>query len=170
MFEKLKDIERRYEALEKKLGDPSVVSNRGEYQRCAKEHADLRELVETFREYERAKAQLEECQRILRENDEELKEIAREELPLLREKVSDLEGRLKILLIPRDPNDEKNVILEIRAGTGGDEAGLFAADLYRMYARYAESMNWKVDVLSSSAAGGMGGFKEIILLVEGKGA
>jgi len=170
MFKKLKDIESRYETLEKKLGDPSVVSNRGEYQKCAKEHADLRELVETFREYERVNAQLEECQRILRENDEELKEIAKEELPQLRERISILEERLKILLIPRDPNDDKNVILEIRAGTGGDEAGLFAADLYRMYARYAEDANWKVDILSSSAAGGMGGFKEIVLLIEGKGA
>jgi peptide chain release factor 1 len=170
MFKKLKDIENRYEELERKLGDPSVVSNRAEFQRCAKEHADLRDLVETFREYEGVKAQFEECQRILRENDEELKEIAREELPQLREKVSVLEERLKILMIPRDPNDEKNVILEIRAGTGGDEAGLFAADLYRMYARYAESANWKVDVLSSSSAGGMGGFKEVILLIEGKGA
>jgi peptide chain release factor 1 len=170
MFKKLKDIENRYEELERKLGDPSVVSNRAEFQRCAKEHADLRDLVETFREYEGVKAQFEECQRILRENDEELKEIAREELPQLMEKVSVLEERLKILMIPRDPNDEKNVILEIRAGTGGDEAGLFAADLYRMYARYAESANWKVDVLSSSSAGGMGGFKEVILLIEGKGA
>ncbi len=170
MFKKLKDIESRYETLEKKLGDPSVVSNRSEYQRCAKEHADLRELVDTFREYERVNAQLEECQRILRENDEELKEIAKEELPQLRERISILEERLQILLIPRDPNDDKNVILEIRAGTGGDEAGLFAADLYRMYARYAEGANWKVDILSSSAAGGMGGFKEIILLIEGKGA
>jgi len=170
MFKKLKDIENRYETLEKKLGDPSVVSNRGEFQKCAKEHADLRELVETFREYEKVKDQLEECQRILRENDEELKEIAKEELPQLRERISALEGRLKILMIPRDPNDDKNVILEIRAGTGGDEAGLFAADLYRMYARYAEGANWKVDILSSSAAGGMGGFKEIILLIEGKGA
>jgi len=170
MFKKLKDIENRYETLEKKLGDPSVVSNRGEYQKCAKEHADLRELVETFREYEKVKDQIEECQRILRENDEELKEIAKEELPQLRERISILEERLQILLIPRDPNDDKNVILEIRAGTGGDEAGLFAADLYRMYARYAEGTNWKVDILSSSPAGGMGGFKEIILLIEGRGA
>ena len=170
MFKKLKDIENRYETLEKKLGDPSVVSNRGEYQKCAKEHADLRELVETFREYEKVKDQIEECQRILRDNDEELKEIAKEELPQLRERISILEERLQILLIPRDPNDDKNVILEIRAGTGGDEAGLFAADLYRMYARYAEGTNWKVDILSSSPAGGMGGFKEIILLIEGKGA
>jgi len=170
MFKKLKDTENRYEELERKLGDPAVVSNRAEFQRCAKEHADLRELVETFREYEGEKAQLEECQRILRENDEELKEIARDELPQLREKIAALEGRLKILMIPRDPNDEKNVILEIRAGTGGDEAALFAADLCRMYARYAESANWKVDILSSSSAGGMGGFKEVILLIEGKGA
>jgi len=170
MFKKLKDFENRYETLEKKLGDPSVVSNRVEFQKCAKEHADLRELVETYREYERVKEQIEECQRILRDNDEELKEIAREEFPQLKERVAALEGRLKILMIPRDPNDDKNVILEIRAGTGGDEAALFAADLYRMYARYAESANWKVDILSSSAASGMGGFKEIILLIEGKGA
>ncbi len=170
MFKKLKDFENRYETLEKKLGDPSVVSNRVEFQKCAKEHADLRELVETYREYERVNEQLEECQRILRDNDEELKEIAREEFPQLKERVAALEGRLKILMIPRDPNDDKNVILEIRAGTGGDEAALFAADLYRMYARYAESANWKVDILSSSAASGMGGFKEIILLIEGKGA
>jgi peptide chain release factor 1 len=170
MFKKLKDTENRYEELERKLGDPAVVSNRAEFQRCAKEHADLRELVETFRKYVGEKAQLEECQRILRENDEELKEIARDELPQLREKIAALEGRLKILMIPRDPNDEKNVILEIRAGTGGDEAALFAADLCRMYARYAESANWKVDILSSSSAGGMGGFKEVILLIEGKGA
>lgn len=170
MFKKLKDFENRYETLEKKLGDPSVVSNRVEFQKCAKEHADLRELVETYREYERVKDELEECQRILRDNDEELKEIAREEFPQLKERVAALEGRLKILMIPRDPNDDKNVILEIRAGTGGDEAALFAADLYRMYARFAESANWKVDILSSSAASGMGGFKEIILLIEGKGA
>ncbi|HOX94193.1 MAG TPA: peptide chain release factor 1 [Syntrophales bacterium] len=170
MFNKLKDIENRYETLEKKLGDPSVVSNRVEYQKYAKEHADLRELVETYREYEKVKDQIEEYQKILRDNDEELKEIAREELPQLKERASALEGRLKILMIPRDPNDDKNVILEIRAGTGGDEAALFAADLYRMYARYAENANWKVDILSSSAASGMGGFKEIILLIEGKGA
>ena len=170
MFKKIKDIEKKYVELEQRLSDPAVVANRGEFQKLAKEHADIRELVETFREYEKVSLQVEEHQKILRESDEELKEIAKEEMPQLRERLAVLEERLKVLLLPKDPNDEKNVILEIRAGTGGDEAGLFAADLYRMYARYAEASNWKVDVMSSSPAGGMGGFKEVILLIEGKGA
>jgi peptide chain release factor 1 len=106
----------------------------------------------------------------LKENDEELKEIVREEMPLLKEQLEELDGRLKVLLLPRDPNDDKNVLLEIRAGTGGDEAGLFAADLYRMYGRYAERNGWKMEVISNSPAGGVGGFKEIIAIIEGRGA
>ncbi len=170
MFKKLKDIERRYEELEKKLSDPDVVGNRGEYQKAAKEHADLRDIVNTFRQYENVLKQIEEDQKLLQENDEEIKEILKEEIPELKARRDELEGRLKILLLPKDPNDERNVFLEIRAGTGGDEAALFAADLFRMYARYAERSGWKVDVMSSSSSGGMGGFKEIIALVEGKGA
>jgi len=170
MFSRLKDIESRYRDLEQLLSDPAVVGKQGVYQKYAKEHSDLNPLVETFREYEKTSLRIEEDQALLRESDEELKEIAREELPQLKESLESLAERLRILLLPRDPNDEKNVFLEIRAGTGGDEAGLFVEDLFRMYARFAETSGWKVEVMNSTAAGGMGGFKEIIALVAGKGA
>ncbi|MEK7826910.1 MAG: peptide chain release factor 1 [Thermodesulfobacteriota bacterium] len=170
MFSRLKDIESRYRDLEQLLSDPAIVGKQGVYQKYAKEHSDLNCLVETFREYEKTNLRIEEDQALLRESDEELKEIAREELPQLKESLESLADRLRILLLPRDPNDEKNVFLEIRAGTGGDEAGLFVEDLFRMYARFAETSGWKVEVMNSTAAGGMGGFKEIIALVAGKGA
>jgi len=170
MFSRLKDIESRYRDLEQLLSDPAIVGKQGVYQKYAKEHSDLSLLVETFREYEKIGLRIEEDQALLRESDEDLKEIAREELPQLKESLESLAERLRILLLPRDPNDEKNVFLEIRAGTGGDEAGLFVEDLFRMYARFAETSGWKVEVMNSTAAGGMGGFKEIIALVAGKGA
>jgi peptide chain release factor 1 len=170
MFQRIKDIENRYGELERLLSDPAVIANRAEYQKLSKEHADLTPLIETFRDYEKTGRQLDEAQQMLREGDEELRELAKEEIPTLKTKVEELEKRLTILLLPKDPNDEKNVILEIRAGTGGDEAGLFAADLFRMYARFAEMSGWRVEALSSSAASGMGGFKEVIALVEGRGA
>lgn len=152
------------------MSDPDVVSNFGEYREYAREHSGLRDIVETLGKREKISLQLEEDEALLMENDEELKEIIKEEIPQLREEIGSLENRLKILLLPRDPNDDRNIILEIRAGTGGDEAGLFVADLFRMYTKYAEICGWKVDIMSSSPSGGMGGFKEIILLVEGKGA
>ncbi|MBI4634376.1 MAG: peptide chain release factor 1 [Deltaproteobacteria bacterium] len=170
MFDKLKDIEIRYRELEGQLSAPDVVGKPGIYQKYAKEHSDLRDLVETYREYEKTRQSIEEGQELLRGDDEELKEIVREEVPRLKETLADLEEKLKVLLIPRDPNDSRNVFLEIRAGTGGDEAGLFAGDLFRMYARYAEMRKWKVEIISSSPAGGMGGFKEIIALIAGEGA
>ena len=170
MFEKLKDIETRYIELEKLLSDPDVFNKQALCQKYAMEHSDLRDLVETFREYEITQEGIEEGQALLHGNDEELKEIVREEMPQLKDSLTVLENALRSLLLPKDPNDEKNVFLEIRAGTGGDEAGLFAGDLFRMYARYAERCRWKVDVVSSNPAGGMGGFKEIIALIEGKGA
>jgi peptide chain release factor 1 len=170
MFKRLKDIETRYEDLEGLLSNPDVVSKPSVYQKYAKEHADFRDLVEAYREYEKTNARIEEDQTLLRGNDDELKEIVKEELPQLKEKLELLESKLKLLLLPKDPNDDKNVFLEIRAGTGGDEAGLFVGDLFRMYAQYAEMRRWKVDVISSNPAGGMGGFKEIIALIEGKGA
>jgi peptide chain release factor 1 len=170
MFAKLKDIELRYKELEGLLSDPDVVGKQGLYQKYAKEHADLHELVETYRQYEKIKDRIEEGQSLLKENDEELKEIVKEEMPALKESLTALEEKLTFLLLPKDPNDERNVFLEIRAGTGGDEAGLFAGDLFRMYARYAELCRWRVEVISSSPAGGMGGFKEIIALIEGRGA
>jgi peptide chain release factor 1 len=170
MFKRLKDIETRYEDLEGLLSNPDVVSKPSVYQKYAKEHADFHDLVEAYREYEKTNARIEEDQTLLRGNDDELKEIVKEELPQLKEKLELLENKLKLLLLPKDPNDDKNVLLEIRAGTGGDEAGLFVGDLFRMYAQYAEMRRWKVDVINSNPAGGMGGFKEIIALIEGKGA
>ncbi|MCX5830679.1 MAG: peptide chain release factor 1 [Deltaproteobacteria bacterium] len=170
MFDKLKDIATRYEELEGLLSSSEVVGKQGLYQRYAKEHADLRLLVETFKNYEDIKGRIEEGQEILRGADEELKQLVKEETPQLKEGLNLLESKLQLLLLPKDPNDSRNVFLEIRAGTGGDEAGLFVGDLFRMYARYAELKNWKVEVISSSPAGGMGGFKEIIALVAGAGA
>jgi peptide chain release factor 1 len=170
ILDKLRDIEIRYRELEGLLSDPKIVSKQGLYQKYAKEHADLRELVETIRQYEKIRDQIEEYQGVLADSDEELKAIVKEEMPQLKQKQIDLEEKLNILLLSKDPNDDKNVFLEIRAGTGGDEAGLFAGDLFRMYARYAETQGWRVEVVSSSSTGGTGGFKEIIALIEGNGA
>jgi peptide chain release factor 1 len=170
LLDKLRDIEIRYRELEGLLSDPKIVSKQGLYQKYAKEHADLRDLVETIRQYEKIRDQIEEYQGVLAEGDEELKAIVKEEMPQLKQNQTDLEEKLNILLLPRDPNDDKNVFLEIRAGTGGDEAGLFAGDLFRMYARYVETQGWRVDIVSSSSTGGTGGFKEIIALIEGNGA
>ena len=170
MFKRLKDIEVKYTDLESLLSDSDVISKQPLYQKYAREHAELHDLVEAYREYEKIHARVEEGQTLLRENDEELKSIVKEEMPQLREQLKSLEDQLKILLLPRDPNDDRNVLLEIRAGTGGDEAGLFVGDLFRMYARYAEMRRWKVEVISSTPAGGMGGFKEIIALIAGQGA
>jgi peptide chain release factor 1 len=170
MFKRLKDLDHRYHELESLLSDPDIVNRQTLYQKYAKEHADLQEIVHEFRRYEQVVTEIDDGQNILQGSDEELKTLVREELPELKEKLAEAESRLKILLLPKDQNDDRNVILEIRAGTGGDEAGLFVGDLFRMYARYAESCGWRVEIISSSPAGGMGGFKEIIALVEGKGA
>lgn len=170
LLNKLRDIELRYQELEGLLSDPQVVSKQGLYQKYAKEHSDLTELVETIRLYEKLKFRIAENRELLSENDEEIRAMAKEEIPVLQKEQADLEEKIKILLLPKDPNDDKNVFLEIRAGTGGDEAGLFVGDLFRMYARYAESQGWRVEIVSSSPAGGMGGFKEIIAQIDGRGA
>jgi len=170
ILDKLRDIEIRYQELEGQLSDPQVVSKQGLYQKFAKEHADLSELVEIIRKYEKVRTRIEEYQGFLKESDEDLQAIVKEEMPQLQQDKIELEEKIRILLLPKDPNDDKNVFLEIRAGTGGDEAGLFVGDLFRMYARYAEAQGWKVEVVSSSPAGGMGGFKEIIAQLDGKGA
>jgi peptide chain release factor 1 len=170
LLDKLRDIEIRYQELEGQLSDPQVVSRQGLYQKYAKEHADLRELVEIIRKYEKVRTRIEEYQEFIKETDEELKAIVKEEMPQLQQEQIELEEKIRVLLLPKDPNDDKNVFLEIRAGTGGDEAGLFVGDLFRMYARYAEAQGWRVEVVSSSPAGGMGGFKEIIAQIDGKGA
>jgi len=170
LLNKLRDIELRYRELEGLLSDAQVTSKQGLYQKYAKEHSDLNELVETIRQYEKIKTLIVENQELLVENDEEIRAMVKEEMPLLEQELEDLEAKITVLLLPKDPNDDKNVFLEIRAGTGGDEAGLFVGDLFRMYARYAEAQGWRIEIVSSSPSGGMGGFKEIIAQIEGRGA
>jgi peptide chain release factor 1 len=169
MFEKLENIESRYLELEVALSHPETIANHQEYQRLAKEHANLSPCVQAFRKHRQLSTQLEENRDLLTDSDPEIRELAQEETHQLQDDLQSLEKELREYLTPQDPNDEKNVILEIRAGTGGDEAGLFAADLLRMYAKYAELMGWKVDVLNSHATD-IGGFKEVILSVSGSRA
>ena len=169
MFDQLENIESRYLELEKALSDPAIIANHKEYQRLAKEHSDLTPCIQTLRKHQELSARLEENRELLDDSDPEIRELAKEDSGELQKQIDLLEEELKRLLTPKDPNDEKNVILEIRAGTGGDEAALFAADLFRMYTRYAELMSWKVDVLNSHATG-IGGFKEIIFSVSGNRA
>ncbi|HTM09981.1 MAG TPA: peptide chain release factor 1 [Verrucomicrobiae bacterium] len=169
MLDKLAEVEKRYTQLESLMSDPSLPGKSREYSKIAKERADLEELVLCYRDWKKTEREIESNKELLEENDEAMREMAKEELALLRERKEQLEARLKYLLLPKDPNDSKNVIFEIRAGTGGDEAALFAAELSRMYTRYAENRGWRVEVMSSNATG-LGGLKEIILLVEGKGA
>jgi peptide chain release factor 1 len=169
MFERLEEVDRRHRVIEEQLGDPEISKRTPEYQRMAKEHADLSVLVDCFRSYQRVRQQLEESQTLLKaERDPEMRTLAQEEIHELTQRQKELEERLKALLIPKDPHDEKNISLEIRAGTGGDEAALFAAELFRMYSRYAERRGWRVDVVDHHPTG-VGGVKEIIALVEGKG-
>ena len=169
MFQKLEDVERRYVDLESSLVDPAVIGNRKDYARLSKERSDLDEIVQRYRDWKRLSAEIDGHKALLEESDSEIRELAKAELPALRERLDALEEELKRLLLPRDPNDERNVVLEIRAGTGGDEASLFAAQLLRMYTRYAEEHGWRVELLSASPTG-LGGFKEVIALIEGRGA
>jgi len=170
MFEKLDDVERRYETLHALLGQPEVINNQEELQKVAKEYAELGKVVDLYRRLKKLEVEIKGSQGlIVHEEDEEIKRLAKEELNRLVEEKARLEGDLKMALLPKDPNDEKNILLEIRAGTGGDEAGLFAADLFRMYAKFAEKHRWRMEVLSRHYTG-VGGFKEMIALVEGKGA
>jgi len=169
MLDKLEEVEKRYTQLEGILSNPSIVGKQREYSKAAKERADLEELVTCYRDWKKTEREILLNRELLEENEEAMRELAKEELALLRERKEQLEERLKYLLLPKDPNDNKNVIFEIRAGTGGDEAALFAATLSRMYTRYAENRGWRVEVMSSNPTG-IGGLKEIIMLVEGKGA
>ena len=167
---KLETLEKNFEEISLKLSDPSIISNPETYTKLAKEHAELLEIVETFREYKKVLQQIKENKQIIEEDsDEELIELAKDELKELEMRLKKLEEKLPILLLPKDPNDEKNVILEIRAGAGGEEAALFAADLLRMYQRYAERHGWKFEILDVNETG-LGGFKEVIAKIEGKGA
>jgi peptide chain release factor 1 len=168
MFQKLKEVERRYQQLENLLAEPKILSNPKEMQKLAREHAELSKLVETYRAYQNVEREIQASQDLLSESDEEIRDLAKAELHSLRERQTALEEEMKLLLLPKDPHGEKNIFLEIRAGTGGEEAALFAADLFRMYSKYAEKNRWHVDVVSQNPTG-LGGFKEIIALVEGKG-
>jgi peptide chain release factor 1 len=170
MFERLAQIEAKYEELTQALASPEVIADSAKYQKTAKAHSELTPVVEKYREYKDLKRGIDESKALLAdESDAEMRAYAQEELTKLEQRVQQVEQELKFLLVPKDPNDEKNVILEIRAGTGGDEATLFAAEIFRMYTRYAESQRWKVEVLSTSESG-VGGLKEVIAIIEGKGA
>lgn len=168
MFQKLEEMVKRYEQLGEMLADPRVFGNHQELQRYAREHSELEELVEHFRRYQKISREIEDNKQLLTEEDEELRDLAKSELSALRQELNEVEKRLKFLLLPRDSNDEKNILLEIRAGTGGEEAALFAADLFRMYSKFTEKQGWRLEVMSQNPTG-VGGFKEIIALIEGKG-
>src|SRR6201987_5887251 len=167
MFERLDQIEARYEELTQALASPEIIGDSAKYQKTAKAHSEIAEIVEKYREFKDLKKGIAESKAVLAdEKDPEMRAYAEEELAKLEPRVSVIEEELKFLLLPKDPNDEKNVILEIRAGTGGDEATLFAAEMFRMYDRYAETQHWKVEVLSTSESG-VGGLKEVIAIIEG---
>ncbi len=170
MFDRLQELVNRYEELGVRLNEPQVIGDQVLWQKLMREHAGLMPLVETYRRYKRAKQDEEDAKLMLdEEKDEELRQMAKEELAESREAALQLEKELKILLLPKDPNDEKNVFVEIRGGAGGDEAALFAAQLYRMYGRYAERRGWKTE-LASLNENGLGGFKEVVFMVQGRGA
>ena len=167
MFQKLEDVEKRYEELTKKISDSEVIAKQAEWQKLMKEHSMIVDVVEKYREYKKAKEELEQAKEML--TDKELKELAEMEISELKTKIPQIEEELKFLLIPKDPDDDKNIICEIRAGAGGDEAALFAGTLFRMYSMYAEVKHWKIDILNENETG-LGGYKEITFMVTGKGA
>ena len=168
MFERLDQIEARYEELTQALASPDIMSDSAKFQKTAKAHSEISPMVERYREYKDLKKGIAESRAMLaEEKDPEMRAYAQEELDKLEARVAAVEAELKVLLLPKDPSDEKDVILEIRAGTGGDEATLFAAEMFRMYTRYAETQGWKVEVLSTSESS-VGGLKEVIAIIEGK--
>ncbi|MBE5966753.1 MAG: peptide chain release factor 1 [Lachnospiraceae bacterium] len=170
MFDKLDDLLMRYREVEQELMDPNVVNDQNNYRKLRKEQAELAPIVEKYTEYKDTQSSIEDSLAMLEEeSDEEIREMAKEELNTCKQRMETIEGELKILLLPRDPNDDKNVIIEIRGGAGGDEAALFAAELYRMYAHYAERNRWKVEMMNVNE-NGIGGFKEVIFMISGKGA
>ncbi|WP_366923690.1 peptide chain release factor 1 [Metallumcola ferriviriculae] len=170
MLEKLKQVVDRYEELGRLISDPEVIADNAQFQKHAKAHAGLQEVVDTFQRYQKVVSDLEEAQALLEDDlDADFREMAEAEVEQRTKEKEQLEEQLKLLLLPKDPNDEKNVIMEIRGGAGGDEAALFAGDLFRMYSRYAENQGWKTEVLSLHGTD-IGGFKEISFLIEGQGA
>jgi peptide chain release factor 1 len=170
MLDRLAEVERRYDELTHLMAQPEVATNPEQLAKYAREQMDLEPLVSTYRQYRTVERQLAEAQALLdEESDEAMRRLARDEVETLKDRREQLAEAIKRLLLPKDPNDERNVIVEIRAAAGGDEAGLFAADLFRMYSRYAQSKNWAVDVIDANQSG-IGGFKEIIFEIKGRGA
>lgn len=171
MLDKLAFLEEKYEDLSEKISEPEIINDQAQWKKLVKEHSSLEEIVTKYREYKKTEQGLNDAKEILRDKtaDEEFREMAKMEISELEEKIEVLEGELKILLLPKDPNDDKDVIVEIRAGAGGDEAGLFAADLFRMYTRYAENVGWKIEMMSANDTG-IGGYKEVIFMIKGHGA
>lgn len=170
MFDRLQAVEDRYDKLNELLSDPEIVNDTKKLRDYSKEQSDIQETVEAYREYKEVKEQHKEAKSMLEEKlDAEMREMVKEELDETGTRIEELEARLKILLIPKDPNDDKNVIMEVRGAAGGDEAALFAGDLFRMYSRYAESQGWKIEIIDASTTG-VGGYKEIIFMINGKGA
>ncbi len=169
MFDKLTGVEKRFLEVEKLLSDPATVQDLEAYQKYSREHSDLNKIVSVFRKYKQTLSELSDGMELLKDKDPDIKEMARDEVNALTLKKERFENDLKKLLLPKDSNDAKNVIIEIRAGTGGEEAGLFVSDLFRMYSRYTEGKNWKVEILSHHATG-VGGLKEIVAMIHGKGA
>lgn len=167
MFQKLEDVEKRYEELNTKISDPDIISNQNEWKKLMKEHSEIIDIVEKYREYKKVKQSLEDAKAML--DDKELRELAELEIEESKEKLPKIEEELKILLIPKDPNDDKNVICEIRGGAGGEEAALFAGTLFRMYSMYAEAKHWKIDIMNENETE-LGGYKEITFMITGKGA
>ena len=167
MFEKLEAVEKRYKELTKLISDPEVIANQTEWQKLMKEHASIEDVVLKFREYKKEKQAMEEAEELL--HDPEMKELAEAEYYEAKDKLPKIEEELKILLIPKDPDDDKNIICEIRAGAGGEEAALFAGTLFRMYTMYAEKKHWKLEILNENETG-LGGYKEISFMITGKGA
>ncbi|OGP96822.1 MAG: peptide chain release factor 1 [Deltaproteobacteria bacterium RBG_19FT_COMBO_46_9] len=167
MFEKIKEIEDRYEQLEKELARPEIIRDQKTYQRYSKEHSRLYPIIDSFRRYTAIQEEIENSRSLLDDPDHEIRKLAREDNERLKSELARIEEDIRMLLLPKDPNDEKNIILEIRAGTGGEEAALFAADLLRGYMKYAETKGWKTDILSRNITG-IGGFKEVIVLIEGE--
>ena len=168
MFQKLEDVEKRFEELTKKISDPEVISKTNEWQKLMKEHSDMTPIVEKYREYKANLKALEEAREMMNDADKEIRDLAEMEMLEKKEKLPILEEELKILLIPKDPDDDKNIICEIRAGAGGEEAALFAGTLFRMYSMYAETKHWKLEVLNENETG-LGGYKEISFMLTGKG-
>ncbi|EDP75270.1 peptide chain release factor 1 [Hydrogenivirga sp. 128-5-R1-1] len=169
LIDKLEKLTEKYKRIEEELSKPEVIQDVKRYRELSREHKELAELYETYQEYKRLQRELNEAKELLKSPEKELKELAQEEIEDIQSRIPELEEKLKLLLVPKDPNDSKNVILEIRAGTGGEEAALFVADLLRMYQKYAEDKGWKFSILNANKTG-LGGYKEVIALIEGEGA